>query len=383
MGSRRSFFRISSLIPPLALLPALIGCHGAASRGANPSGPPNPAVLAAVVAHPDAPRAALARAVDALFTDPAIGETRAVLVLHNGRIVAERYAPGYDRNTRMLGWSMSKTVTGVMIGLLIADGRLRLDQPAPIPLWQRPGDPRGQITLRELLQMRSGLRHREDADPLTDADTVRMLFLDGRDDMAAYAEAQPLAAVPGRIWNYSTATGVILADIAARTLTDSRDPAQRRQVVTDYLRTRLFEPLGLHSMTPEFDAAGTLIGGSMIEATARDWAKFGEFLRNDGTVHRTRVLPRSWVQFMTSPAPDNRGYGAQLWLNLPQPSGHEELFPTRAPASLFACIGHLGQYVLVSPTQQLTVVRLGKTDNDNRAALRARLSNVVALFGKT
>jgi CubicO group peptidase (beta-lactamase class C family) len=324
----------------------------------------------------------LARAVDALFTDPAIGETRAVLVLHNGRIVAERYAPGYDSNTRMLGWSMAKSVTGVMIGLLVADGRLSLDQAAPVPLWQRSGDPRGEITLRELLQMRSGLRHREDADPLTEADTVRMLFTDGRDDMAAYAEAQPLAAVPGRQWRYSTATSVILADIAAHALTDSPDPNLRRQAVADYLRARLFEPLGLHSMVPEFDAAGTMIGGSMIAATARDWAKFGEFLRNGGTVRDARILPRSWVRFMTTPAPGNRGYGAQLWLNRARPGGQDELFAGRAPATLFACIGHLGQYVLVSPDQHLTVVRLGKTDNDQRAALRARLRDVVALFGK-
>jgi CubicO group peptidase (beta-lactamase class C family) len=372
MRSRRSLI----LIPPLVLLPALIACH----PGAQSSAPLSPAALAAVVPHSDAPRAALAQAVDALFTDPTIGETRAVLVLHNGRIVAERYAPGYDAKTRLLGWSMSKTVTGVLIGLLIADGRLRLDQPAPIPLWQRPGDPRGTITLRELLQMRSGLRHREDADPPNDADTVRMMFLDGRDDMAAYAEAQPLAAIPGHVWNYSTATAIILADIAARTLTDSHDPNLRRQVVADYLRTRLFDPLGLHSMVAEYDAAGTMIGGSMIEATARDWAKFGEFLRNDGTVHGTQVVPRSWVQFMTSPTPGNPGYGAQLWLNHPQPDGHEELFPTRAPASLFACIGHLGQYVLISPTQHLTVVRLGKSTTTQRAPLRARLATIVKLF---
>lgn len=379
MGSRRSFFRISSLILPLGLLPALIGCH----RADGGVAPLTPAALAAVSAHPDAPRAALARAVDALFTDPAVGETRAVVVLHNGRIVAERYAPGYDAATRMLGWSMAKSVTGVLIGLLVADGRLRLEQPAPVPLWQRPGDPRGAITLRELLQMRSGLRHREEADPVGDADTVRMLFLDGRDDMAAYAEAQPLATIPGREWRYSTATSVILADIAARALTDSRDPAVRRQVVGDYLTARLFEPLGLHSMVPEFDAAGTMIGGSMVTATARDWASFGEFLRNDGKARGARILPHSWVQFMTTPAPGNRGYGAQLWLNAPHPGEQEDLFPGRAPASLFACIGHLGQYVLVSPDQRLTVVRLGKTDSAHRAALRARLAGVVALFRKS
>lgn len=378
MKSRRSYLRISSLILPLCLLPALIGCHG------RTEAPLPPAALAAVAAHPGVPRVALARAIDALFTDPAVGETRAMLVLHNGRIVAERYAPGYTDQTRMLGWSMAKSVTGVMIGMLVADGRLRLEQAAPLPLWQRPGDPRGEITLRELLQMRSGLRHREEAEPQADADTVRMLFLDGRDDMAAYAEAQPLAAVPGREWRYSTATSVILADIAARALTDSTDPDVRRQVVADYLHARLFEPLGLHSMVPEFDAAGTMIGGSMISASARDWGKFGEFLRNDGAVHGARILPASWVQFMTTPTPRNPAYGAQLWLNAPpQPGSPVELFPDSAPASLFACIGHLGQYVLVSPRQHLTVVRLGKTDKAQSAGLRARLGDVVRLFPGT
>ncbi|HEX3063841.1 MAG TPA: serine hydrolase, partial [Dongiaceae bacterium] len=211
MATHRSFLRMCALILPLGLLPVLIGCHRAPA-GSEPS----PQAMAAVAAHPDVPRAALARAIDNLFTDPTVGETRAVLVMHDGRIVGERYEPGYDSYSRMLGWSMAKSVTGVMIGLLVADGRLRLDQPAPVPLWQRPGDPRGEITLRQLLQMRSGLRHREETDPVYDADTVRMLFLDGRDDMAAYAEAQPLAAIPGREWRYSTATSVILADIAAR-----------------------------------------------------------------------------------------------------------------------------------------------------------------------
>ncbi|MDP9057344.1 MAG: beta-lactamase family protein [Pseudomonadota bacterium] len=367
-----------ALILPLGLLPVLIGCHPA--RNDPASAQLSPGAMAAVTEHPGVPRAALARAIDNLFTDPAVGGTRAILVMHDGRIVGERYAPGYDRNTRMLGWSMAKSVTGVMIGLLVADGRLRLDQPAPVPLWQRPGDPRGEITLRELLQMRSGLRHREEADPVYDADTVRMLFLDGRDDMAAYAEAQPLTAVPGREWRYSTATSVILADIAARALTESSDPNLRRLAVSDYLRARLFEPLGMRSATPEFDAAGTMIGGSMIAATARDWAKFGEFLRNFGVVRGTRILPRSWVQFMTSPAPGNPGYGAQLWLNAAPPGAHDELFPGRAPGTLFAAIGHLGQYVLVSPAQHLTVVRLGKTDSAERAALRGRLGQLVALF---
>jgi len=133
----------------LALLPVLIGCQR--DRGEQALGP---AALAAVGERPGAPREALARAIDDLFTAPDIGETRAVLVYHNGRLVAERYGPGYARQTRFAGWSMSKSVTGVLIGLLVADGRLRLDQPVPIPAWQRPGDPRGEVTLRQLLQMR-------------------------------------------------------------------------------------------------------------------------------------------------------------------------------------------------------------------------------------
>jgi CubicO group peptidase (beta-lactamase class C family) len=230
--------------------------------------------------------------------------------------------------------------------------------------------------------MRSGLRHNEEADPRFKADTVRMLFLDGRDDMAAYAEAQPLEAEPGAKWEYSSATSVILADAAAGALTESRDPGFRRQAVAEYLRTRLFEPVGMRSAQPEFDAAGTLIGSSMIHANARDWAKFGEFLRNGGAVVGAQILPRGWIEFMTTPSPRNPGYGAQVWLNRPQPDGNEVLFPGAAPASLFACIGHLGQYILVSPSQRLTVVRLGNTDDDRRAPLRGRLAELVRLFPK-
>jgi len=248
--------RRASLILSLLTLPALTGC-GDGDKGP----PPLPeAAMAAVVRKPGVPREPLARTVDALFTDPYVGETRAVLVLHGGQVVAERYGEGFGRGSRFIGWSMAKSMTAVMIGLLVSDGRLRLDESAPVPAWQRPGDPRGEITLRQLLQMRSGLRHVESGDPIYQSDEVRMLFLDGRDNMAAFAEAQPLESEPGRKFAYSTATTVILADLAARSLTDSPDPSLRRIAVTDYLRTRFLEPAGLRSMVPEFDAAGTMIG---------------------------------------------------------------------------------------------------------------------------
>ena len=368
------------LLPIACMLAALSGLAGCSRADSDEPPPPSAAAMAAVAARPGISRTALAGAVDRLFADESAGETRALLVLSGGRIVAERYGAGYGPGVRLPGWSLSKTVTGLLIGLLVADGRLRLDESVPIPAWQRPGDPRGEITLRQLLQMRSGLRHRENGSPVYGSDEMRMMFLDGRDNMAAYAEAQPLAAEPGRTWVYSSATSVILADLAARTLSASPEPAARRQAVSDYLNARLFAPLGLRSMVAEFDPAGTLIGSSMIHATPRDWAKLGEFLRNGGSVAGAQVLPRPWVEFMTTPSPRNPGYGAQLWLNRPQVDGKVELLPGRAPASLFAMIGHGGQYVLVSPAQQITVVRMGRSGPDQRAAVLDHLGQIVSLF---
>jgi CubicO group peptidase (beta-lactamase class C family) len=364
------------LIAPLALVPALIACHQAPVPA-----PLAPAALAAVVADPgDTPREGLAQRIDALFTAPDAGETRALLVWHDGRLIAERYGPGYDRNTRFISWSMAKSVTGVLIGMLVSDGRLRLDDPAPIPLWQRPGDPRGEITLRQLLQMRSGLRHIEGGDPPYLSDEVRMLFLDGRDDMARYAEAQPLQFDAGSKWVYSTNTTVILADLAARVLAPGGNAEMRRRAVLDYLHNRLFDPVGMRSAVPEFDAAGTMTGGSAIHATARDWALFGEFLRHRGAAGGVQLVPRQWIDFMTTPSPKEGQYGAQVWLNRHGTTESPSLFPDKGPADLFACEGHVGQFVLVSPSRRLVVVRLGMTPDEDDDKVAAHLGDIVALF---
>ncbi len=371
MPARRPF-----LILPLLALPALIGCSGQSAP--PPPAPLSAAALKAVSAQPGVSRERLARAVDALFSQEPTGETRALIVLHDGRIVAERYGPGYHENTRFISWSMAKTVTGVMIGMLVADGRLRLDEGVPIPAWQRSGDPRGEITLRQLLQMHSGLRHEEESSPPYEADTVRMLFLDGRDNMAAYAEAQPLEAEPGAKWEYSTATTVILADLAARALTTSTDPAQRARAVGDYLRTRLFDPLGMTSMVPEYDLAGTMIGGSLIHGTLRDWARFGEFLRNKGAVKGAQLVPVAWIDFMTAASPHNPGYGAQLWTNRPQPDG-QVLWPGTGPDT-FSLNGHLGQFVVISRRNAVTIVRLGKTNEGRHEPVRRAIARIIRLF---
>jgi len=336
--------------------------------------------LKAVSKAPGVPREKLARAVDDLFTAKGIGETRAVLVLHGGKTDAERYGEGYSARTKFVGWSMSKTVMAVLIGALAAEGRLKLDDPPPIPAWQRPGDPRGEITLRQLLQMRSGLRHQENAQPIYNSGEVRMLYRDGRDDMAAWVEAQPLAHDPGKVFTYSTPTGVILADIAARVLAPGAKPDARRQAVDDFFASRISGPLGAYSFTAEYDAAGTLIGGSAIWATARDWSKFGEMLRHKGAVKGAQLVPRAWVDFMLRPSPAARDYGALVWLNRPSGGKRNELFAAQGPRDAFGLVGHLGQYVIVIPSRDLTIVRLGKTDGADRPALVKALAKVAALF---
>ncbi len=157
----------------------------------------------------------------------------------------------------------------------------------------------------------------------------------------------------------------------------------RRKAVADYLDARLFAPLGMTSVVPEFDRAGTLIGGSLIHATARDWAKLGELLRNKGSYRGEQLVPRAWVEEMVEPSPQSPHYGLQTWLNRPTGEEQHPLFPDRAPESAFSMIGHMGQYVFVSPTQKLTVVRLGHSNADERRARRRHMADVVELYPET
>lgn len=317
--------------------------------------------------------------VDALFEDEGVGETRAVLVVENGRLVAERYAPGYTADMRYISWSMAKSITGILIGFLVEDGRLDLDAPAPIPEWQGEGDPRAAITLRHLLQMRSGLEHTEVNDPIWDSDTNRMLFTSGTDDMAGYAVGQPLEATPGEKYEYSSATTVILSRIIADTLTDSDDPGERAAAYRRFAQARLLGPASTPSVYFEFDAQGTQIGGSLIHATARDWARLGEVMRTGNAVDGTPIISPEWREFMLTPAPNNPEYGGQIWLNRAGGAyDRPTLFPGSGPETVFSFVGHLGQYVVVSPEQRLTVVRLGNTPDADRRAVVDRLGRFFA-----
>lgn len=317
---------------------------------------------------------------DALFDDGGeVGETRALYVLRDGQPIYERYGEGFGPGSKLISWSMAKSITAVLTGFLVADGQLSLDGPAPVAAWERSGDPRGAITLKDLLHMSSGLEHVENGDPVWKGDTVEMLFGAGAQDMAGFAEAKPAAAQPGEIFNYSSATSVILSDILTDTLTPSQNPEARRDAMREFILGRLAEPLGMTSLTPEFDAHGTMIGGSIMHATARDYAKFGEFLRNHGVVNGQRLLPETWMTFMLTPSATDAGYGGHIWLNRRRPAGADEaLWPDRGPNDLFACIGHQGQYIIVSPSQRVTVVRLGITDDDEFPALRRHLADLIA-----
>lgn len=358
------------LVFPALLLgcaaPLLASC---ANDDSAANAAPQPAGEQRELVRSDALPAATRTALNRLFADrEAMGETRALLVLRDGEPIYEAYAPGFGPDSKLISWSMAKSITAVLIGQLVADGRLVLDDPAPVPEWQRPGDPRGEITLRHLLHMASGLDHRETGEPIWDADTVQMLFGAHAGNMAAMAEAKPPVARPDELFNYSTATSVILSDIIARALTNSSNPVARRDAVRDFMVGRLTGPLGMQSVTPEFDAAGTMIGGSIIHATARDYARFGEMLRRRGeTPSGQQIVPENWVEFMLSPSPANRGYGAHIWLNRSNGLGtHQPLWPGRGSENIYAALGHQGQFIIVSPDQKLTVVRLGISINDTQ-----------------
>lgn len=301
------------------------------------------------------------------FTDPFFaadqGDTRAVLLLDDGRVAAKRYALGYGDANRFISWSMAKTITAMLVGELVTDGRLRLDAPAPVAEWRRPGDPRGAITLRQLLTMSSGLKHTEVGEPIERSDTNQVLFVGGTRDMAARAIAQPLEASPGAKFEYSSLTSVILSEIVARTLTASRDPKTRALAYRRFAEERLFRPAGIRSAFLEFDGAGTQVGGSLIHMSLDDWGRFGMLLLDGRGPDGRRIVAPDWLAFMKEPSARYPGYGGQTWLNRSRPEGGV-MFPG-APATVASAEGHLGQHVTVSPDsghgRGVVIVRLGNT----------------------
>lgn len=305
-------------------------------------------------------RAKLNQAIEQAFAEPGPDtqrNTQAIVIVLGDRIIAERYAPGFDRDTPMLGWSMSKSVTNTLVGILVKDGVFDIKKPAPVKAWRTDTGPKAQITLDMMLRMSTGLAFEETYAPFKDA--TYMLYASR--SMSDYAAAKPLEADPDTKWYYSSGT----ANMIARLVTDA--VGGDLAAFSRFSRDRLFDKIKAYSAVIEPDASGVFVGSSYMFATARDWARFGLFLKNDGVWNKERILPEGWVAYSTHPTPGapKGEYGAHFWLNAGKGDDPENrLFPT-LPTDLYYCGGFNGQIVAVIPSRDVVAVRLGVTHDDS------------------
>lgn len=319
--------------------------------------------------------------IDRLFDQAP--ETRAVALEIDGCRAATRFAEGYSPGDRFISWSMAKSVTAMLVGTLVADGRLGLDDPLPLAEWQGKGNPHRAISLRQMLNMESGVRHVEVGDPVEKSDTNQALFVTGTGAMAKAAFAEPVEVPPGSRWQYDTLTSVLLAELIARTLTDSRDPRVRAQAYREFAETRLFRPAGVTSAFLEFDGSGTQVGGSMIYMTLDDWVRMGRLLLDGKGPGGAQVIAPEWLAFMKTPAPHRAEYGGHVWLNHDVPGEHVSLFPGKGPDSTVAMDGHLGQLVIAAEgpvggtLHRVVLVRLGNTPDRSNSPLMQDLGDIV------
>lgn len=359
--------RVAGIAESQAVYRAPLGCvlvHGALpapvqTAAANPAAGLLPAIAPReVVETADLLfRSALERA----FAEPDSAPhrwTKAVVVVHEGHVLAERYAPGFGVDTPIAGWSATKSVTNALLGILVQQGRLKMDEPAPIAAWAGAADPRHAITPDHLLRMTSGLEIGQSltSGPLSMFDpSAQMLFVEP--DMAAFAERAPVNAAPGKRWNYTDANTLLLSRIV-------RDQAGGDAAsVHAFMRRELFDRLGMEHVTMELDASGTAIGSSHMLASARDWARLGMLYLNDGIVGGVRVLPQGWVDYSATQTPGSEmfGYGAGFWTNRGQGAAANWRVSNGMPADSFMALGNFGQYVVIIPSKRLVIVRLGNS----------------------
>ena len=288
----------------------------------------------------------LAEAINNAFKEDTPGEnrknTRAVVVLHKGQLIGEQYAPEVDQNTPLLGWSMTKSLTSTLFGMLVDRQKIDIDSKTGIPDWQE--DERAQITWRHLLQMNSGLRWKEDYSDLSDA--VTMLF--NSDAIGQYALSVPAETSPGEVWNYSSGTSNILSSQMRNYFANQ----------TEYLRfpyDSLFGRIGMYSAVIEADATGDLVGSSYAWATARDWAKIGQLFLQNGKWEGEEIISEDWISFIQEPAAgSDQLYGGHFWIN----SGGN--FPN-IPLDAYSMNGFHSQRIMIIPSKDLVIVRLGVT----------------------
>ena len=319
-----------------------------------------PEIAGPTLVAPQSPQ--LGAAVDRAFAEPAeapFRHTRAVVVMKDGRIVAERYADGIGIETPLLGFSMSKSAVSALIGILVREGRLTRDQPVPIAAWRDPDDPRHAITVDELLRHTAGLALGSSlqASLASVLEPVnRMKYMES--DMAAFAESAALESVPGRVWNYHDGNYLILSHLI-------RNAAGGHAAdVIRFAREKLFGPLGMRNVVMQFDAAGTPEGSGAMMASARDWARLGQLYLNDGMAGDKRILPEGWAAYSASATPNAWvGYGAGFWTYLGDSFGANHRTAHGWPRDAYLAKGTIGQYAVIVPSQRLVIVRLGRSPN--------------------
>src|SRR5579872_3069798 len=307
------------------------------------------------VVQTDDPR--LAAALDRAFAEPAEGPRRhvkAVVVVYRGRIIAERYAPGFGPETPMLSWSLAKSVTNALTGVLVRKGRLSLGEPAPIAAWRAAGDARGAITIENLMRMNTGL-DLDETNTGFDANS-RIMFTEG--DMSGYAEQARLVAPVGTRWHYSSPTTLFLVRVI-------RDQAGENAASVDaFARRELFAPLGMRNVTVEFDRAGDPVGAMSIYASPRDWARFGLLYANDGVAGGRRLLPERWVDYSASPtAGSDEGYAAGFFTARGDARDARSRRAGGMAADAFIASGSLGQRIVIEPKEQLVIVRFERSED--------------------
>ncbi|MCK1675800.1 serine hydrolase [Bradyrhizobium sp. 150] len=319
-----------------------------------------PEIAGTAVVSPQSPE--LSAALDRAFAEPPsppFRRTRAIVVMKSGRIIAERYADGIGPETPLLGFSMTKSVISALTGILVRQGRLKLDGPAPVAAWTNPDDPRHAITVDQLLRHTAGLALGSSLQASLGSafePVNRMKFVEA--DMAAYAASMPLATAPGTVWNYHDGNTIMLAHLIRNAA--GGNPAD----ALAFARRELFAPLGMRHVTLQLDGAGTIEGSSEMLASARDWARFGQLYLDDGVAGGRRILPEGWVNYSASATPNAWvGIGAGFWTNQGDSFGATFRVDHGWPRDAFFAKGTIGQYTIVIPSERLVIVRLGRSPN--------------------
>lgn len=269
--------------------------------------------------------------------------TRSIIVIYKDKIIAEKYADGFNKNSKILGWSMTKSLTATYFGILQKQGKINIMKPAPIAAWQN--DERKKITINDLLHMNSGLEWEEDYGKISDV--TKMLFQ--AEDMTQSQINKPFIGKRDNSWNYSSGTTNLLSGIL-------RKQFKTHQEYLDFWYTSLIDKIGMKSMVIETDMSGNFVGSSYGWATTRDWAKFGLLYLHKGNWNGEQIFDESWAKYVSTPTNTSNGnYGAHFWLN----AGSK--FPD-APREMFYASGYQGQMVAIFPSLDLVVVRMGLSE---------------------